>query len=333
MKNLYLTVAAFTGFAITLAACSQNEQVTDEVQGQPATLTVSIQGGNSDASVRSTGVVTNTDENTVSSFSVYVYNQPSNILEKKQDFTSVLIGTVTGLTTGDKKIVVVANAPAAYASLAANTYSALNTNMFDLDTQTTSNNLAMSGETTTTLGTSTNTVSVNISRVVAKVQLGTVTISPNPGNTGTLVLNKVYIMRAKSTSNMGTPTIATGSSFYGGMTGTTSTTVQTFLSENYAPLEPTTNPAYFYVFPNDNTGNNSTLITLEGTYDGTTTYYPFVINDGTYISRNTYYTINVTLKETGSGSSDPEAPVSPATLDITVVPQNWIVAPVINVTW
>lgn len=72
---------------------------------------------------------------------------------------------------------------------------------------------------------------------------------------------------------------------------------------------------YFYVFPNDNTGGNATLITLVGTYDGQLTYFPFRINDkpgedgatsdGTFIQRNHVYTVNVTLKRLGGGSADP----------------------------
>lgn len=100
---------------------------------------------------------------------------------------------------------------------------------------------------------------------------------------------------------------------------------------------------YFYVFPNDNTGGNAALITLVGTYDGQLTYFPFRINDkpgsdgatsdGTFIQRNHVYTVNVTLKRLGGGSADPEVPADPASLTVTVEPQEWATELVQNVEW
>ena len=97
------------------------------------------------------------------------------------------------------------------------------------------------------------------------------------------------------------------------------------------------------MFPNDNSGGNATLITLVGTYDGQPTYFPFRINDksgedgatsdGTFIQRNHVYTVNVTLKRLGGGSTDPEVPADPASLTVTVEPQEWATELVQNVEW
>ena len=76
------------------------------------------------------------------------------------------------------------------------------------------------------------------------------------------------------------------------------------------------------------------LITLAGTYDGQPAYFPFRINDkpgsrrsypatGPSFSRNHVYTVNVTLKRLGGGSADPEVPADPASLTVTVEPQEW----------
>ncbi len=321
-------------------SCNQNEDITEKNEGT-ASLKITLKSSSSE--LKSTGLPTQAQESKINTFTVYVYNSVSSFLENSQTFTPATSAeytqTISGLSTGPKKVVVIANAPAGYNVVAGSSYSVLATNMFDLSTQNTPTSLTMSGESPITLTTAANSLSVNISRVVAKIQLGTVTIAPEAGYTGTFVLTKVHIMKAKGTSTMGVPTIATGSNFYGGVAGTVSLTQKAFLSETYSgTINPATNPIYFYVFPNDNTSSNATLLTLEGTYDGTTTYFPFVINDsytgtGSYITRNSYYTINVTIKRTGNGSSNPEIPVEPAALDITIVPINWAIVPTQNVTW
>ena len=93
----------------------------------------------------------------------------------------------------------------------------------------------------------------------------------------------------------------------------------------------------------DNDDGNTTLITLAGTYDGQPAYFPFRINDkagtgeassdGTFIRRNYVYTVNVKLKRLGGGSSNPEVPADPASLAITVEPQNWTAELVQDVEW
>ena len=95
--------------------------------------------------------------------------------------------------------------------------------------------------------------------------------------------------------------------------------------------------------PSDNDDGNTTLITLAGTYDGQPAYFPFRINDkagpgeassdGTFIRRNYVYTVNVKLKRLGGGSSNPEVPADPASLDITVEPQDWTAELVQDVEW
>lgn len=56
-------------------------------------------------------------------------------------------------------------------------------------------------------------------------------------------------------------------------------------------------------------------------------------SDGTFIRRNYVYTVNVKLKRLGGGSSNPEVPADPASLDITVEPQDWTAELVQDVEW
>lgn len=340
MKHYLLIIAALAIFM----SCNKDDEPTQlrEVKGELASLQIMLKG--SSLGTKAIGTPTQTDENKINTFTVYVYNNNNGILEKKADFTPATtadyVQTVTGLTTGTKKIVIIANAPAGYTVADGSVYGDLANKMIDLTSQTVSTNLAMSGETTATLQAlpATNQVTVPISRVVAKVRLGGVTLNPEAGHTSTFTLDSVYIMKARSASSMGVPTIAVGTGFYGGITGVVSQTAQTFLREerNIATAQDSTR--YFYVFPNDNTNGNATLITLVGTYDGNRLYYPFRINtingsDTTFINRNQYHTINVTLKRPANGVTDPETPVDPATLEVTIIPQDWIIVTEQNVEW
>ena len=189
---------------------------------------------------------------------------------------------------------------------------------------------------------STATKTISISRIAAKIKLGTVTISPDPGHDpDKFVLNKVIVMKARGSAMMGLPSAAyTPNVFYGGMAGDKST-VKAYLSETISTSDYSNR--YFYVLPSDNDDGNTTLITLAGTYDGQPAYFPFRINDkvrtgeassdGTFIRRNYVYTVNVKLKRLGGGSSNPEVPADPASLDITVEPQDWTAELVQDVEW
>lgn len=155
------------------------------------------------------------------------------------------------------------------------------------------------------------------------------------------MLNKVIVMKARGSAMMGLPSAAyTPDVFYGGMAGDKST-VKAYLSETISANDYSNR--YFYVLPSDNDDGNTTLITLAGTYDGQPAYFPFRINDkagtgeassdGTFIRRNYVYTVNVKLKRLGGGSSNPEVPADPASLDITVEPQDWTAELVQDVEW
>ena len=285
-------------------------------------------------------------ENTVKNATVFVFNA-NGTLDKRQTLAAPsLSATISGLLAGEKRVVVVANVPSSVTFPDGINYSwfADAGNVIDLDTQSPeTNGLFMSGEDMVTLtANSTAAKTISISRIAAKIKLGTVTISPDPGHDpDKFVLNKVIVMKARGSAMMGLPSAAyTPDVFYGGMAGDKST-VKAYLSETISASDYSNR--YFYVLPSDNDDGNTTLITLAGTYDGQPAYFPFRINDkagtgeassdGTFIRRNYVYTVNVKLKRLGGGSSNPEVPADPASLDITVEPQDWTAELVQDVEW
>ena len=329
-------------------ACNKGEE-TGAASGETASLTVTL-GGQADRSravVPTDGAETlKQAENNVKNVTVFVFNA-NGTLDKKQTFApSSLSETITGLLAGSKKVVVLANVPAGIAFPDGINYSwfADMKNVIDLDSQSPeTNGLFMSGEDAVTLSPNTVTsATIPINRVVAKVELGTLTLEPEPGHDpAKFVLNSVMIMKARSSATMGIPSVVyTPDSFYGGMQGNKSV-AKAYLSENISIADHA--DRYFYVLPSDNADNQATLITLAGTYDGSPVYFSFRINDkaasgeaasdGTFIRRNRVYTVNVTLKRLGGGSSDPEVPADPASLTVTVEPQEWETEIVQNVEW
>jgi hypothetical protein len=350
MKTKILQLALIMGLLMNASCSNDNDVVATSgtIDSGTASLSITISGVECDeigvdkVGTRALGSPTLPQENNIFNYLIYVF-YPNGTLEKVDTVsTSTLTKTVTNLMAGSKKVVVLANVPTSYANIAS--YSDLDTAMLHLDTQDTdlsTTGLAMSGEVSTTLvAGSTNTISVPVSRVVAKIKLGGITIDPASGHDSTkFELKAVHIMKARGHATMGVPTINTQDTFYGGTLGIVSTTIKGYLSE---PISAGNEACYFYVFPNDNTSNNGTLFTIEGEYEGITKYFSFCINDnvinpndgtGEYIKRNTVHTIYVTLKKPGGGSTDPEQLADLTDLDVTVVPQDWITIPDQPVEW
>ena len=346
--GLWAVGLCLLGWAALAVSCTGmgREELT---QGENASLTVTLSG-----QVPVSKAVGSPDdaeavkeaENKLHNVTVFVFNS-NGTLDKKHTFAPNQISeTITGLVAGTKKVVVVANVPSAITFPDSINYGWFEDagNVIDLDTQaTTADGLFMSGEDTVVL--SANTVSeatIPISRVVAKVKLGTLTIAPEAGHDAAkFALTKVMVMKARSSVKMGLPSVDyTPNAFYGGMQDDKST-VKTYLAETISTGDYANR--YFYVLPSDNGDGNTTLITLAGTYDGQPVYFPFRINDtvgsdgatsgGTFIRRNSVYVVNVTLKRLGSGSDNPEVPADPASLTVTVEPQEWATDLIQNVEW
>lgn len=352
MKTKFLFITLLASGVLLNVSCSKEstafiEEEDLNLKTASLTLTVSIDNGNeivaSNVETRALGNPTQADESKIFNYSVYVF-YPNGSLEKAETISgSTLTHTITGLTAGTKRVVVLANVPAGYATI--NHYDDIEDEMFLLDTQEpavlSSTGLAMSGETTTILNPgSANTLSLSISRIVAKIKLGGITVNAAAGHDPSkLNFVAIHIMKARANANMGIPAIKTGNAFYGGVTGTVSTIAKSYLTDS---ITTGNENCYFYVFPNDSTSGNATLLSIEATYDNVKTYFTFSINDkvvapgdgtGEYIKRNTVHTVNVTLKKLDGGSTDPEQPADPADLDVTIVPENWVDIPAQAVEW
>jgi hypothetical protein len=101
---------------------------------------------------------------------------------------------------------------------------------------------------------------------------------------------------------------------------------------------------FWYVLPSDYAAS-PTLLTITGTYDGKTYYYPVEINTptanpstvtgdgkGNYVQRNTVYKINLQFNSL-IGTDDPDEPGKQASIVATIEPVAWNGPVEQNTTW
>lgn len=348
---LFLGLAAL---GILAAGCSKDLN-PDNGKGK-ASMRITING---ESSTRAVGTPSADLEKTVHSFTVYVFNNSSGVLEASETFTSGLEGTVSGLgVASQKKVVVFVNQPAVFPAVTNYSDFATAATMIDLSTQVPGDfqttGLFMSGQTSapvTLSAESTVSVPVTVRRLAAKVRLGALTINPAEGlELSDFELTGVSIQQARDKYDALGVNRTAGFGYVGGVQAAGSgLTPVSYLNELYAlPAGYTAGTAlapqiYFYVLPNDNTDGNATLINIYGTYQGQDTYFPFVINgetgegssttDGTYIQRNRVYTLNVTLAKIASGGEDPNVPNQEVSMSVEVTVADWEDELIQNVEW
>lgn len=346
MKKMFLTGLAVLG--ILAAGCSK-DSIVPETPGNTgqASLRVAIKG--EEAITRAVGNPSTDDEKRVHSFTVYVFNQATGVLEASKTFPDGLEGTVSGLgVASQKKVVVFVNQPEGFPAVSNYGDFANASTMISLSTQVPGDfqteGLFMSGETTDPVTLSTENVvrvPVTVSRLTAKVRLGALTVTPGQGlSIDDFDLKGVTVQQARDRYDALGVMRTSGFGYVGGvqLAGQEASQVD-FLHESYS-LESSYTPGtklepqiYFYVFPNKNTNGNATLLNLYGTYKGNTVYFPFQINneagsgssttDGNWIERNKIYTLNVTLKKVGNGGGDPNVPNEEVSMDVEISVEDW----------
>lgn len=364
MRGLKISFYLLSAMMIGVSCSDDNDQ---ENLGKTASLTVSIKG---QPTLRSIGSSETNPavESKVSNFTVFVFNNNSGDLEASKSFTfaeNQLVGEIENLSTGtSKKIVALVNVPTDLNTASIETYSSLQNNLVTLQSQNIATleetGLLMSGETTDayTLAEGNNTVSIPVSRRVAKIVLKSVIVNPGSANITNFLLDSVSIQKARVN---GTPlgvvqTIENEvANFAGGIASPAGanpnfSTTYAFLSENLPAFKTGENiittendERYFYVLPNDGANNNPTMLTLSGVYgtNSANAYFPIVINgengsgstDGTFIKSNQVYEISVVINHPNSPSEDPNVLPSTGVLDVTIVPLDWESHIEQNVEW
>ncbi len=371
-RFLYLFVILF---AIGFSSCSKDDVSVTET-GEPASLKL-VFASSGHVSTKTSGVIpaTSGDETQVEGkinrmlVAVFKCTQSTpndkDPVEKIQEFFNVTGSVdITGLTAGNRSVIVVANygdAAAAALKLAL-TRKAFLDQTLSLEVTTTNFNstdhtesfngaqvnsyLPMSGEAKIAAGSNVidlsvqnPTASVELSRLVSRVSINSITTNfEGPYANAVFVLKNIYMYDALATSRVGLGSITLPSSmtYLSGFGGSPTS----FLSDAIADYSLTgsagsyTDPHYFYVFPTDANSANPVKLILYGTFDidgagvntPIDTYYPIVINktggvgDGTVV-RNTRYALTAQIK--GIGSTGPDIDIVPANLSLSVTVKEW----------
>ena len=311
-KCIYLAALA----AMTLVSC--NEKTIDLPQSADgmAELEVSVPVAKTKVSGTPSG------EDKVSNLQIFVFDKQSGALEAygSADASTLKLTCLPG----NKDIVALVNAPS-QSGIA--TLSELQSKTSKLSENSTGK-LVMSGQLTKELAASSNSVTINVSRLAAKVTL----LSVKNQMTLEANRNKAFVVTAVYLINVaGDRTYLTSSapgSWYNKMKYETGS--PSFLYDSpkatlaYGKTYSTQH--YFYCYPNptstDANGGTwsarKTRLVVEATLGGETCYYPVTLAD---VAQNTEYTVSLTV--TRPGSSSPDIPVSTNEATFTVTVQDW----------
>lgn len=338
-------------FGMILTSCNKEHSSagsgSEETSGK-GTIRIAIRGEG--LSSRAVGSPQQSLENTVKSFSVYVFNYASGVLEQKATFSDELEGQLTGLNVASaKRVVVLVNEPGDFPVIYSYDNLSATSSLVSLDSQVpgdfSNSGLLMSGEYDGQVvlnATETVSIAVPVARVTAKVRLGALTVTPDEGlSLDDFELLGVSIQEARDRAPVLGGLAATGFNYVGGILAAGQTgSAKSYLYESYSLPEGYTGGSrlspqlYFYLFPNDNTDGYATLLTLYGKYKQVPMYYSFYINnkaadsgdnatDGNWIERNKVYTIQVLLKRLGNGGDDPNIPNEAVGMDVAIEVSDW----------
>ncbi|MCC8088684.1 MAG: hypothetical protein LIO79_05405 [Rikenellaceae bacterium] len=354
MKLSKLFIAGTTAMALLVTGCSNNSETESSpyVEGGEGEIKIMLAG---DTFSRATGDPSSAEESAVKKFTVYVFNAENDALEASETFTGVTTGTMSGLSTGfPKKIIVVTNTPANFPTFHEGddiskltlASSAINLT-YQNPTNISTNGLVMIGETENPVTLNVNgttTVALNLRRLVAKVTLGTITVLPiGDYEEDEFEITGVSIQRAVSATDIYGNALSS-STLFGGLIGSMSLTQQNFLYDAIdTDFEIGTGKDmgnYFYVLPNSQ-NDQSTLLTIVSDYNGVEQYFPIPINDregdkntdGTLIQSNKSYIINIVINNLGEGTTDPDLPPSEASVEIELTVDPWDIDIVQDVIW
>ncbi|MCC8036242.1 MAG: FimB/Mfa2 family fimbrial subunit [Rikenellaceae bacterium] len=350
--KLFMTGAAVISLLAMSCSTDNGSDQKKFVEEGEGDLKITLVG---DDFTRAEGPSSYAAESAVKKFTVYVFNAENNALEATQTFTNVTTATMSGLSTGfPKKIVVVTNTPSNFPVFyEGDDYSKLTqaSSSINLTYQTPANietnGLVMLGETESPVTislTGTTVVPISLRRLVAKVTLGTIKILPL-GNfdIDEFELTGVSIQRAISSTDIYGNAISS-SSLYGGLIGSMSLTQQSFLYDaintDFEVAVEENMGNYFYVLPNQNR-DECTLLTLVSNYEGDEQYFPIPINaeegdkntDGTLIQANKSYIINIVINNLGKGTTDPDIPPTTAPIEVKLTVEPWDLDIIQDVVW
>lgn len=329
MKKLLMMAAV----AALVCSCSKEEMKVES--GMESTLYLSVcQEPDSKASGAGHGV--QADDNTVQTLEVFIFNNnPDNpddgYLDTYRKFTSEDLSSTSKVaiqtTTGSKTIYVIANSHRENWK-DVNTRTQFEAQTAQLTDEKTKN-FIMTGSTETTLSL-TSEVTVQLRRLVARVQLGTIKtrFAGGPYDGMALTDVKAYLINVQGSKYMyngeGNNLLVLNKGKY--VESDAASCAMPGAIYESLPVSLTdagyNTPIYFYCYENsisrESTVSKYTRVVIEGKLNGITYYYPVIMKD---IARNTCYSLDITI--TRPGSLDPGTDLQKGTMQTTINIVDW----------
>ena len=340
MKKGIFIMAAIAAIA---CSCEPEKDCLPCQEEKTATLNVSLDFEDDNHTKATSYVTSQTYETTVNNVQVLVFDS-TGALNAYVDADKSVTGITINTTAGSKTVWAVVNGPDLSSVTTVSGLSAMAIDLGDNST-TASAGFVMAGSTTCTVSSSTATASISVRRFVARVALAKVSNSL-PDSYGSLTVNSVALINVVGNQNLaGAATPSTWYNKMGRKDGATASSqiidgssylascpTLTFKSisssvANGSSLTPST-PYLLYCYPNSTSTDaegwsssftaRKTRLVVTATISGTKYFYPIVIDAPT---RNTAYTVELTI--TGLGSSDPDQPVVKGSITASVSVQGW----------
>ena len=347
MKKLSI-IGVILSLLLSLYSC-EKPACLECPDGEPSTLSISLASDGTRSSIENTQA----EDNTITTVDVFIFrNTPSTSadyqkLDTYKRFSGAALEDLTlTTTTGPKTICIIVNEHTnAFKGVTDLTkFRALVTNLKDELV----GSFTMYGETEETLG-ATTSVTLSVQRLISRVGVTSIKtdFTGTPYADMTLSNVKLYLVNAhaqkiiyNNASSPASPLVYNTNKLVGD--DANSTTEANLI---YEPITGTigdagiSTPYFFYCYSNeteDMTGCSK--LVLQADLDGVTYYYPIPVHqenygytssDGYYgIRRNTTYSYGITV--TRPGSLDPNIPLVPGDLELTINVEDWATIPQFN---
>lgn len=327
---------------LTLAACQPADPPCPE--NEPATLTLTL----TSADTRTTVSQTQEQDNSIVTLDVFVFrnsgdgNADHRTLDTYRRFQGDGLDNLSlTTTTGPKTICIVANAHTG-------DFNGITTldefrKLTALLQHEELGSFTMYGEASATLSL-TNKISVTLSRLVAKVSVTGIRtrFDGTPYQGQVLTGARLYLINAhgkKILYNNHAPAapVILNRNAYSGTDVNACTEAGLIADEITGNIDGSGHSVahHFYCYENHTEESaETTKLVLEAELNGVTYYYPIPVNQRGYgwtegspagVTRNTAYSLGITV--TRPGSTDPNEPVVPGTVELTITAEDWTVLP------
>ena len=193
MKKIIISAFAVAG-AITLASCEKN--LTEPVESPSAQLTVRVSGT---PQTKATGTIS---EDGISNYYVYVFN--GNTLDGYYGGSASPMQQSLRVTAGDRDVYVLVNAPAGFSATSITNKEQFDNYVVSLENENSSAFSMVGRSNCTVMADQDNDVTVDVSRLVAKVVLNrlAVNFTDTPLEGKTLENISVYIKNVPSAKTL-----------------------------------------------------------------------------------------------------------------------------------